>query len=35
MAWMDITKKIDLNADSAEFMDSPKKLTANITSTLK
>jgi hypothetical protein len=25
MAWTNITKKIDLNVDSAEFMDSPKK----------
>jgi hypothetical protein len=25
MAWTNITKKIDLNVDSTEFMDSPKK----------
>jgi hypothetical protein len=30
MAWMNITKKIDLNVDSTEFMDSPKKLTVKI-----
>jgi hypothetical protein len=35
MAWTDITNKIDLNVDSTEFMDSPKKLAAKITSTLK
>jgi hypothetical protein len=30
MAWTNITKKIDLNVDSTEFMDSPKKLAAKI-----
>jgi hypothetical protein len=35
MEWTDITKKIDLNVDLAEFMESPKKLAAKITSTLK
>jgi hypothetical protein len=35
MAWTNIMKKINLNVDSAKFMDSPKKLAAKITSTLK
>jgi hypothetical protein len=33
MAWTNITKKIDLNVDSVEFMDSPKKLAAKIIKT--
>jgi hypothetical protein len=35
MTWTNIMKKIDLNVDSTEFMDSPKKLAVKITSTLK
>jgi hypothetical protein len=32
ITWMNITKKIDLNVDFVEFMDSPKKLAAKIMS---